>query len=143
MKATPLLQKVCTSGHFVRHSTYTGALICNSSRGEKIRVLRRPPGPPSRSTRGGFGLFSLARFGDRESRTFSRCWLIFTEVRGRGVLRASALRSSKLGFLLTEPASSAGNLSVGSGHGSLLTMRLRLYYQRRFIRPRPVPGTGS
>src|SRR5215204_3999480 len=63
MKATPLLQKVCTSGHFVRHSTYTGIVICNSSRSEKIRVLRRPPGPPSRSTRGGFGLFSLLDSG--------------------------------------------------------------------------------
>ena len=44
MKATPLLQKVCASGHSVRHSTYTGALKCNSSRGEKIQVLRPPPG---------------------------------------------------------------------------------------------------
>src|SRR5215211_4344001 len=98
MKATPLLQKVCASGHFVRHSTYTGALMCNCSRGEKIRVLRRPPGPPSRSTRGGFGLFSLARFGDRESRPFGHCWLLFTEVRGETVWKiAESLASVLLG----------------------------------------------
>src|SRR5215208_4672891 len=46
MKATPLLQKVCASGHFVRHSTYTGALMCNSSRGKKSEFSAALRGPP-------------------------------------------------------------------------------------------------
>src|SRR5215218_10811789 len=63
--------------------------MCNSSRGEKSESSAPLQGPPSRSTRGGFGFFSLARFGDRESRTFGRCWLVFTRVRGRWTLRTS------------------------------------------------------
>src|SRR5918998_4818191 len=43
MKATPLLQKVCASGHFVRHSTDTGALICETHARDLIRVLCPPP----------------------------------------------------------------------------------------------------
>ena len=29
MKATPLLQKICASGHFVLHGTDTAVVICN------------------------------------------------------------------------------------------------------------------
>jgi hypothetical protein len=47
----------------VLHDTYTDAMICNSSPSEKSEssapLLQEPP---SRSTRGGFGFFSLARY---------------------------------------------------------------------------------
>src|SRR5829696_1146161 len=85
MQATPILQKVCASGHFVRHSTYTGALMCNSSRGEKIRVLRPPPGAPLQEYSWGIRIiFAGSRdLGDRESRTFCPfSFLYFTEFLG-------------------------------------------------------------
>ena len=47
----------------MRHDTYTGVLMCNTSCGEK----HPSSPPPSCSSRGGFGFFSLARSGDRES----------------------------------------------------------------------------
>ena len=55
--------QVGVPGHCVPHDTDTGVLICNSSRGEEIRVLRPPPGAPSRSTRGGFGFFRWLESG--------------------------------------------------------------------------------
>src|SRR5215204_785728 len=44
-------------GHYVRHNTYSGLMICNSSLAKRSESSAPLQGPPSRSTRGGFGFF--------------------------------------------------------------------------------------